>query len=55
MLLEAEEAGLGPEEISQIRRLSDATARLVTSHFTEGFKELEQLRGARRKERYSAG
>lgn len=44
MLAEAREAGLGEEQLDQIRRLSQATARIVTSHFREGFAELQALR-----------
>ena len=44
MLLEAEAFGLTSHEKEQIRRLSIATARIVSSHFTSGFEELEVLR-----------
>lgn len=44
MLSEARTLGLGAAETAQINRLSQATARLVTSHFTEGFETLEALR-----------
>ena len=44
MLLEAEALGLTGHEMEQIRRLSKATARIVSSHFTSGFEELEALR-----------
>jgi len=44
MLGEAREAGLGEAQLEQIRRLSQATARIVTSHFGEGFEALEALR-----------
>jgi pimeloyl-ACP methyl ester carboxylesterase len=45
MLSEARELGLGEGAVRQINRLSQATARLMTSHFTEGFEALEALRG----------
>lgn len=45
MLSEARALGLGEDAIRQINRLSQATARLMTSHFTEGFEALEALRG----------
>lgn len=44
MLSEARALGLGPDVIAQINRVSGATARLMTSHFSEGFEELETLR-----------
>lgn len=44
MLQEARALGLGDKEAAQIRRLSETTAHLVTSHFTEGFEALEALR-----------
>lgn len=44
MLGEAAEAGLDASAVAAIRRLSKATARLVSSHFTRGFEDLERLR-----------
>lgn len=44
MLGEAAEAGLDESAVAAIRRLSKATARLVSSHFTSGFEDLERLR-----------
>lgn len=44
MLSEARALGLGENAIARINRLSQATARIVTSHFTEGFEALEALR-----------
>ena len=44
MLGEARAVGLGEAQLDQIRRLSRATARIVTSHFGEGFEALEALR-----------
>lgn len=44
MLGEAAEAGLDEAAVAAIRRLSKATARLVSSHFTGGFEDLERLR-----------
>lgn len=44
MLGEAREAGLRAGDVAAIRRLSDATAQIVRSHFTEGFEDLERLR-----------
>ncbi len=44
MLSEARAAGLDAQAIGQINRLSRATARLLTSHFSEGFEELDALR-----------
>ncbi|MFC5570670.1 alpha/beta hydrolase family protein [Lysobacter yangpyeongensis] len=45
MLSEANAAGLSDEARADIERLSQATAELVTSNFTEGFEALERLRG----------
>lgn len=44
MLLEAQTLGLGDREKKQIRRLSQATAKIVSSHFTAGFETLDALR-----------
>lgn len=44
MLLEAQTLGLGVPEKQQIRRLSQATATIVSSHFTSGFAALDALR-----------
>ena len=44
MLSEARAAGLDAQAIEQINRLSRATARLLTSHFEDGFEELSALR-----------
>lgn len=44
MLLEAAAAGLDQAAVASIRQLSKATARLVSSHFTRGFDDLERLR-----------
>lgn len=44
MLLEAQTLGLNDHDKAQIRRLSKATAAIVTSHFTSGFAALEALR-----------
>ncbi len=44
MLLEAQSVGLGEPEKKQIRRLSQATATIVSSHFTSGFEALDTLR-----------
>lgn len=44
MLSEARALRLGAAEMAQINRLSQVTARLVTSHFSEGFEALEALR-----------
>ena len=44
LLLEARAAGLDPAATAQVRRLSDATAVIARSHFTEGFEGLEALR-----------
>lgn len=46
MLLEARTAKLDSRATVLIERLSRATARVVTSHFTEGFEELERVRRA---------
>lgn len=45
MLVEARAAGLPEEAVADIERLSRATAKVVTSHFTDGFEELATLRG----------
>ncbi|MBO9664560.1 alpha/beta hydrolase [Dokdonella sp.] len=44
MLGEAAEAKLDEAAVASIKRLSKATARIVSSHFTGGFEELERLR-----------
>lgn len=44
MLLEAGTLGLSDKEEAQIRRLSQATAVIVSSHFTKGFEALEAVR-----------
>ena len=44
MIDEARAAGLGADAEAAINRLSDATARLLTTHFEDGFEPLEQLR-----------
>lgn len=44
LLLEARAAGLDADAVGLLRRLSSATARLLLSHFTEGFGELEAVR-----------
>lgn len=44
MLLEASAQRLGREARGHIRKLSQATARLVTSHFLRGFKQLQKVR-----------
>lgn len=44
MISEARAAGLDAQAIEQINRLSRATARLLTSHFEDGFEELDALR-----------
>jgi pimeloyl-ACP methyl ester carboxylesterase len=44
MLGEAAEAGLDEAAVAAIGKLSKATARLVSSHFTSGFEDLESLR-----------
>jgi len=44
MLLEAQSLGLNDHEKEQIRRLSKATATIVSSHFTSGFETLNALR-----------
>jgi len=44
MVDELRAAGYGEEAFADARRLSQATARLLTSGFTEGFEELSQLR-----------
>ena len=44
MLLEAQTLGLDEPEKKQIRRLSQATAKIVSSHFTSGFEALDTLR-----------
>lgn len=48
MLQEARRAGLDARAQRSIRQLSAATARLVRSHFTRGFAELQALRQALR-------
>ncbi|ESQ91254.1 hypothetical protein ABAC460_06730 [Asticcacaulis sp. AC460] len=44
MLLEAQTLGLSGVEMDQIRRLSQATAKIVSSHFTSGFEALDAIR-----------
>lgn len=44
MILEASQQKLDPKSISQIHRLSKITAKIVTSHFSDGLKELKELR-----------
>jgi pimeloyl-ACP methyl ester carboxylesterase len=44
MLLEAQTLGLNDHDKAQIRRLSQATAKIVSSHFTSGFEALDTLR-----------
>ncbi len=44
MLSEIRNGGYGPSTESEIRRVSNATARIVQSHFETGFEELESLR-----------
>ena len=44
MISEARAAGLDAQALGRIDRLSAATARLLTSHFCDGFEELEALR-----------
>lgn len=43
MILEARQQKLDPNSISQIHRLSKITAKIVTSHFSDGLKELKEL------------
>jgi pimeloyl-ACP methyl ester carboxylesterase len=44
MLLEAQMLGLDDHEETQVKRLSKATAAIVSSHFTSGFEILEAVR-----------
>jgi pimeloyl-ACP methyl ester carboxylesterase len=44
MISEARAAGLDAQAIEQINRLSRTTGRLLTSHFSDGFEELDALR-----------
>lgn len=44
MLLEAQVLGLDDEAKAQLKRLSDATAAIVSSHFATGFESLDALR-----------
>lgn len=44
MILEAQQQQLSSEHINQIGHLSAVTATILTSHFTNGLKELETLR-----------
>jgi pimeloyl-ACP methyl ester carboxylesterase len=44
MLLEAQRLGLRDDETKQIAKLSEATAAIVSSHFTSGFEKLNALR-----------
>jgi pimeloyl-ACP methyl ester carboxylesterase len=53
MLLEAQAMGLGESEKEQIRRLSQATAKIVSSHFMSGFEALDTLRKEAGNERWA--
>jgi pimeloyl-ACP methyl ester carboxylesterase len=44
LLDEARRLGLDGKSLSQVKRLSDATAELVRSHFTTGFEQLADVR-----------
>ena len=44
MLTEATAAGYGPQTAKDLMLLSKATDRIVSSHFTTGFEDLERLR-----------
>lgn len=44
MLSEARAAGLSAQDVADIERLSQATAKLVTSHFSDGFDALARVR-----------
>ena len=44
MLLEAQTMGLNDQDKARLRRLSNATATIVSSHFTSGFEALDVLR-----------
>ena len=52
MLLEAQTMRLGEPEKKQIRRLSQVTAKIVSSHFTSGFEALDALRKKTRNEKW---
>jgi pimeloyl-ACP methyl ester carboxylesterase len=54
MLLEAQTLGLGEPEKNQVLRLSQATAAIVSSHFTYGFGKLQALREKVANEKWSA-
>lgn len=53
MLLEAQAMGLSEADKQKIRQLSNATAAIVSSHFTAGFEALEVLRAAFKGEKWS--
>jgi pimeloyl-ACP methyl ester carboxylesterase len=53
MLLEAQTLNLSYQDKEQIRRLSKATAAIVSSHFTSGFETLDALRTESRGEKWS--
>ncbi|HCS64045.1 MAG TPA: alpha/beta hydrolase [Cellvibrio sp.] len=44
MILEVQQQKFSSAHIDQIRRLSTVTAKILTSHFTDGLNELETLR-----------
>jgi uncharacterized protein len=44
MLSEARAAGFSARDVADIERLSQATAKLVTSHFSDGFEALARVR-----------
>jgi pimeloyl-ACP methyl ester carboxylesterase len=44
MIAEARSAGLGPDALEQIDRLSQATAALLKSHFATGYEALDAIR-----------
>lgn len=44
MIAEARAAGLGPEAFAAIDRLSQATSKLVSSHFVTGYDDLARVR-----------
>lgn len=46
MIAEARELGLGAEAIALIHRLSEATARLLLTEFTQGYDDLARVRRA---------
>lgn len=53
MISEAQRLGFGQEVIKQIHHLSDITAHIVTSHFSDGFEELDAARKAWRNEEWT--